>query len=103
MFEKISPHISHEQWGTRLIEDESTEIHQSLLSFYSQPEKQKLFLEKICGFLHIQHSSPSSSPKKDSANPLTHVFTSLVSSQLDADRMDYLLRVLIILDLTLAR
>ena len=42
--------------------------------------------------MHIQHSSPSSSPKKDSANPLTHVFTSLVSSQLDADRMDYLLR-----------
>lgn len=92
VFEKISPHISHEQWGTRLIEDESTEIHQSLLSFYSQPEKQKLFLQKICGFLHIQHSSPSSSTKEDLANPLTHVFTSLVSSQLDADRMDYLLR-----------
>lgn len=92
VFEKVSTHVSHEEWGIRLIEDESTEIHHSLLSFYSEPEKQKIFLQKICGFLHIQHSSLTDLAKEHLSNPLTNVFMSLVSSQLDADRMDYLLR-----------
>lgn len=64
--------ISHEQRTVQLIMDEHTEVHQALI-------REDLDLpEKVCSILEHRH------PKK--------MLNQMISSQLDADRMDYLLR-----------
>lgn len=77
-FEKISDIRSHEQWTARILLDERTEIHHALCKNFS-----KGFIEKLVGIFF--------GGKEQGDNILT-LISQLISSQMDADRMDYLLR-----------
>lgn len=65
-------HERHEAWTCRIILDESTEIHQALSK--ASPD----FPQRVARIIDKTYSSP--------------IAVNLVSSQMDADRMDYLLR-----------
>jgi HD superfamily phosphohydrolase len=65
-------HFHHEDWSRRIVLEESTEVNQILRQFDSQlPEK--------LAALYLHNYQPA-------------FISQLVSSQLDCDRMDYLLR-----------
>lgn len=70
-FEKLT-HKSHEEMTIQLILDEETEVHQALI------KENKTLPDKISQILRHKH-------EKEFINQI-------ISSQLDADRMDYLLR-----------
>ncbi len=70
-FEKIV-HKNHEQMGIEIILNRNTEIHQAL-----RKEREDL-PEKVASIIAHTHSNK--------------VLSQMISSQLDADRMDYLLR-----------
>ncbi|WP_339025257.1 HD domain-containing protein [Spiroplasma endosymbiont of Agriotes lineatus] len=69
-FEKVSP-INHEQWTIAIIQNEQSQINQVLKAF-------NIDVQAVCQIIVKNH------PNK--------ILLSLVSSQLDCDRMDYLLR-----------
>ncbi|WP_338981813.1 HD domain-containing protein [Spiroplasma endosymbiont of Eupeodes luniger] len=69
-FEKVSP-INHEQWTIAIIQNEQSQINQVLKAF-------NIDVQAVCQIIAKTH------PNK--------IILSLVSSQLDCDRMDYLLR-----------
>lgn len=69
-FEKVSP-INHEQWTIAIIQNEQSQINQVLKAF-------NIDVQAVCQIIAKTH------PNK--------ILLSLVSSQLDCDRMDYLLR-----------
>ncbi|WP_338967611.1 HD domain-containing protein [Spiroplasma endosymbiont of Lonchoptera lutea] len=69
-FEKVSP-INHEQWTITIIQNEQSQINQVLKAF-------NIDVQAVCQIIAKTH------PNK--------ILLSLVSSQLDCDRMDYLLR-----------
>lgn len=70
-FEKILGNWSHEQYTISIINDPNSEVHQILLKY-------NINVELIIKIINKTH------PKK--------VLVQLVSSQIDCDRMDYLLR-----------
>ncbi len=77
-FEKISSICSHEQWTAKILLDERTEIHHALCKNFS-----KEFIHKLVGiFSHGEEQEDS----------ILTLISQLISSQMDADRMDYLLR-----------
>ncbi|WP_342223940.1 HD domain-containing protein [Spiroplasma endosymbiont of Asaphidion curtum] len=69
-FEKVST-INHEQWTIAIIQNEQSQINQVLKAF-------NIDAQAVCQIIAKTH------PNK--------ILLSLVSSQLDCDRMDYLLR-----------
>lgn len=71
----------HEQWTIEIIKSEETDVNKVLVSNFS-----KEFPSKVSAL--IEKSTPS---LKNDIN-LHGILISLVSSQLDADRLDYLLR-----------
>lgn len=78
-FEKISGSFLHEYWTAKILEDENTEIHQALLRNFS-PE----FIEKLVRIFTHKND--------DQQDTIITLISQLISSQMDADRMDYLLR-----------
>lgn len=81
----------HEAWTREIIKDKNTEVHKELCSWNeNMPEKVLDYIE----FRKNVKKEGDSSDILASRNELNFkfIFASLVSSQLDADRMDYLLR-----------
>ncbi|MDO5062162.1 MAG: HD domain-containing protein [Peptostreptococcaceae bacterium] len=78
-FEKISGSFLHEHWTAKILQDEDTEIHQALLRHFS-PE----FIDKLVRIFTHKNDDPQ--------DTIITLISQLISSQMDADRMDYLLR-----------
>jgi HD superfamily phosphohydrolase len=66
--------MKHDEWSCRILRDEQTEVHQKLV-------EHNVDIESVCGLISDSAEPPREPYRKD-----------IVSSQLDADRMDYLLR-----------
>lgn len=78
-FEKISGSFLHEHWTAKILRDENTEIHRALRENFSA----ELIDRLVRIFTH------KNDEKEDS---IITLISQLISSQMDADRMDYLLR-----------
>lgn len=93
-FEKavISPKVySHEEWTEKIIVEDGTEINKVLRDWGSDVPKR--VVEYINYRMQEKNSIEGMDYVKEGILPdFKFIFTSLVSSQLDADRMDYLLR-----------
>lgn len=81
---------SHEEWTKKIILDPSTEVYHELESW------QKGFSDRVVYYLERRRvvkkeGNDQVSQLRKSLN-LEFIFASLVSGQIDADRMDYLLR-----------
>ena len=79
-FEKIFGVKSHEQWTIEIISDENTSIHKKIVDLYGDE-----FIKRLISII-------SKSYKDDEKTKIFDIIATLVSSQTDADRMDYLLR-----------
>lgn len=78
-FERLFNMGTHESWTAKIISDPSTEINRVLVEEFS-----KKFPEKLIKILQDEG--------KKFDNGIFGIIAQLVSSQVDADRMDYLLR-----------
>lgn len=78
-FEKISGSFSHEHWTAEILRNTDTEIHHALCEHFS-PD----FSDKLAGIFTNKNN--------DSEDNIITLISQLISSQMDADRMDYLLR-----------
>ena len=76
-FEKISKKQLHEIWTVEIIKNERAEINKALRENFSDK-----FIEDLVSIFN----------KEETHNNLKSIIVQLVSSKLDADRMDYLLR-----------
>ena len=101
-FEKATrDQFKHEDWTLRLIR-EDTQVHEVLQSFYGQDDpRNKEFVERVCRYIEKRNDqkvpseggeAPALLERPTEIHDLMFVFGSLVGSQLDADRMDYILR-----------
>ena len=98
-FEQIIAHSpnkleSHEDWTRKIIENESTEIHEILQNYsVSQGEDKDFFQNLVLSYLCKDLDLISKTTKSENAYMnLYQAFSSLISSNLDADRLDYLQR-----------
>ncbi len=82
---------SHEEWTGKIILNENTEIHKELMQWGKDtPDR---VVEYINCRTEVKKSKESIAYVAEGIKPdFKFIFASLVSSQLDADRMDYLLR-----------
>lgn len=83
--------FSHEYWTKRIITSQETDINQILQKLWGED-----FPELVMSYIECRNEVKDGKFEqnrysKDGLN-LKFIFASLVSSQLDADRMDYLLR-----------
>lgn len=89
-FEGILPavhkNILHEEWTKMIIEDEKSDIHEAIVGNFG--EKMPRLVTELINKQKRAKSEKYVLKKVD----LSNVLSSLISSQLDADRMDYLLR-----------
>ena len=79
-FEKIFSLKSHEQWTIAIISDKNTQIHKKIVELYGRD-----FINRLISII-------SKSYQDDEKSKIFSIIATLVSSQTDADRMDYLLR-----------
>lgn len=83
-------HLEHEQWTVSIIKNPGTEIHSVLESV------EKGFADKVASYIEcekeVKKGTISYAEQLDEKLNLKFIFASLVSGQIDADRMDYLLR-----------
>lgn len=79
-FEKIFKLQSHEDWAVAIIKDEDTEINKVIKNEFCNE-----FLVRLTEII-------SKAYKHQDENGIFFIISTLVSSQVDADRMDYLLR-----------
>ena len=70
---------SHEEWGRRILEDESTSISKVLLAVLGPERRDRLF-------------ALMSGRDEHNGQPIPKFMKEIVSSQLDVDRMDYMIR-----------
>ena len=80
---------SHEEWTEKIICDHNTDVCRVLQSWGSDVP------ERVRNYINYRRQAKKVSLESDEENnslDFKFIFTSLVSSQLDADRMDYLLR-----------
>ncbi len=77
-FESILGTCSHEEWSRRILSSPDTEIHRALRDNFSEG-----FVEKLIKILK---------GRNDPQDNIISLISQLISSQMDADRMDYLLR-----------
>lgn len=82
--------IDHAKWTVKIIEDSKTEVNAVLESVESG------FAERVSGYIQyeneIKHNDEWKAENLHGELNLRFIFASLVSGQIDADRMDYLLR-----------
>lgn len=90
LLEKITG-VSHEQRGIDIIKDPTTQIHQIIVKQYGEEFVEKLveFMECIYGNGEILEGAEL---REDNTVPLKVLLASLISHNIDLDRMDYLLR-----------
>lgn len=81
-FEKIFGLGNHEDWTVKIMRDPDSQINRSLTQNFSES-----FVEKLAAI--FEGSSDDSS---DGEENIMTLISQLISSQIDADRMDYLLR-----------
>lgn len=83
--------FSHEQWTQKIILSKKTDIHQTLKALWG-----KEFPYKVMSYIDCRNNVKEGKVTQNELSKqglnLKFIFASLVSSQLDADRMDYLLR-----------
>lgn len=73
-------HLSHEEMTRRIILDPSTEVHRVVKQHFGKEMPQR-----VCRLL-------DSAPLTGSSNGIDLIYRSVISGQLDADRIDYLMR-----------
>lgn len=78
-FEAILGGESHESWTIRILEDKSTQINQVITKNFGQ--------DFLCKLIKIFQGH-----QEDHKDTMLELIQQLISSQMDADRMDYLLR-----------
>lgn len=88
IYPKCTPQISHEEWTTRIIMNESGTLNQAIETTFGQGTA-----KKVSELIRKQREVK----KSENIYTATHidlftVLSSLISSQLDADRLDYLVR-----------
>lgn len=91
VFEKTALSLgcqNHEKWTVAIITNPNTEIYSVLESV------QKGFARKVAGYIECEKEAKEAFRVEDMDEELNlkFIFASLVSGQIDADRMDYLLR-----------
>lgn len=92
-YEYIHPdpqkNISHEDWTTRIITDKNSQIYIRIVENFG-----KRIPQKVANHIQIQRDIKNKEQKKFEIEKvdLSSVLSSLISSQLDADRIDYLVR-----------
>lgn len=79
-FENIFPQKSHEEWTREILSDEGTEVNRILRRNFGED-----FPRELTDIISKQYAGQ----RRDG---IFSVISTLVSSQVDADRMDYLLR-----------
>ena len=90
--EKITGY-SHERRSIDIVKDEDTEIHKILDKHYGEDFANKVgeFLEKV--YDHKKQDKPLSDVKIENGEVnLENLLASLISNNIDADRLDYLVR-----------
>ena len=90
--EKITGY-SHEKRGIDIIKDENTDIHKILAKNYGEEFANKVgaFLEKV--YEHKKENRPNEEIRiVDNSVNLQDLLASLISNNIDADRLDYLVR-----------
>lgn len=90
--EKITGY-SHERRSIDIVKDEDTEIHKILEKYYGEDFANKVgeFLEKV--YDHKKQDKPLSDVKIENGEVnLENLLASLISNNIDADRLDYLVR-----------
>ncbi len=84
---------SHERRSIDIVKDENTQIHQILGKFYGEDFTNKVgeFLERV--YEHKKQDKPLSDVKIENGTVhLEDLLASLISNNIDADRLDYLVR-----------
>lgn len=81
-FEKIFGLGNHEDWTVKIMRDPDSQINRSLTQNFSEP-----FVEKLAAIF-----TGGSDESGESEENIMTLISQLISSQIDADRMDYLLR-----------
>lgn len=79
-FEHVFQRSSHEEWTLKILQSEKTEIHRVIIEEFSEE-----FLKKLVQIISKKEISQEN-------NIIFTLISQLISSQIDADRMDYLLR-----------
>lgn len=90
--EKITGY-SHEKRSIDIVKDKDTEIHKILEKYYGKDFANKVgeFLEKV--YDHKKQDKPLSDVKIENGKVnLENLLASLISNNIDADRLDYLVR-----------
>lgn len=82
---------SHEQKGIDIVRDSSTQIHQIIVRNYGEEFIDKLvqFMDCIYGKTKV---SQTAELREDNTVPLKSLLGSLISHNIDLDRLDYLIR-----------
>ena len=90
--EKITGY-SHEKRSIDIVKDENTEIHQILKKYYGEEFTTKVgkFLEKVYEYKK-EDKKQNSIKIKNNRVSLKDLLASFVSNNIDADRLDYLVR-----------
>lgn len=90
MLEKISK-MSHEARSISIVKDQNTEIHKIIVEEYGEDFVGKLadFMECVYGDKEITEKTEIQS---DNVIPIKHLLATLISHNIDVDRMDYLAR-----------
>ena len=90
--EKITGY-SHEKRSIDIVEDENTQIHQILKKYYGEEFAKKVgdFLENVYEYKKQENKSHSIKIKNNRVS-LKDLLASFVSNNIDADRLDYLVR-----------
>lgn len=79
-FEKIFHLKCHEKWSIQILNNKNGEIRNKIIHHYGED-----FLGRLCDIIAKNY-------EKEDGNQIFNLISQLVSSQTDADRMDYLLR-----------
>ncbi len=90
--EKITGY-SHEKRSINIVKDKDTDIHKILTKYYGEEFTNKVgaFLEKV--YEHKKQDKPLSDVKINNGEVnLEDLLSSLISNNIDADRLDYLVR-----------
>ena len=80
--------ITHEEWTIKIIKDKNTDVNKAIKKHFSTRMPDKV-AELICKHQEIHKEEKSFELQEIN---LFSILSSLISSQLDADRLDYLLR-----------
>ncbi|MDE6261324.1 MAG: CYTH domain-containing protein [Oscillospiraceae bacterium] len=80
--------IPHEKWTVDIIQHKSTSLYKALKDLFGENGPQE-----VASLINLQHDDHAMTPFFSASEiKLKNIFHSLISSQLDADRLDYIRR-----------